>query len=183
MSKLILITGGARSGKSSYALELAESLSEKRLFVATCPTIDPEMSERVRRHQEEREGRGWQTIETELDLKDLLSNMGTKYDVILIDCITLWVNNLLFDAEKKGVVVTDQIVGDFCREWIETTRNQQNVVICVTNEVGLGIVPENPLARKYRDLVGTANQMIGKAADDVALVSCGIPLYIKQNHK
>jgi len=181
MSKLILITGGARSGKSSYALELAEALSEKRLFVATCPTIDPEMSERVRRHQEEREGRGWQTIETELDLKGLLSNMGTKYDVILIDCITLWVNNLLFDAEKKDVLVSDQIVGDFCREWIETVRNQQSVVICVTNEVGLGIVPENPLARKYRDLVGTANQILGKAADDVTLVSCGIPLYIKQN--
>ncbi len=181
MSKLILITGGARSGKSSYALELAESLSEKRLFVATCPTIDPEMSERVRRHQEEREGRGWQTIETELNLKDLLLNIGTKYDVILIDCITLWVNNLLFDAEKKGLFVTDQIVADLCRQWLDTIRNQQSVVICVTNEVGLGIVPDNRLARKYRDLVGTANQIIGKAADDVALVSCGIPLYIKQN--
>lgn len=180
MSKLILITGGARSGKSSYALDLAESLAEKRLFVATCPAIDPEMAQRVRRHKNEREGRGWNTVETELDLKDVVKNNANQYDVILVDCITLWINNLLFAYEKKGQFIDDHIVSDLCEQWINTAREKNCVIIVVTNEVGLGIVPENKLARQYRDLVGTANQVIGKEADEVTLVTCGIPHCIKK---
>jgi adenosylcobinamide kinase / adenosylcobinamide-phosphate guanylyltransferase len=181
MTKLILITGGARSGKSSYALELAETLGEKRLFVATCPNLDSEMTERVRRHKEERQGRGWKTIECEMDLGALFPEHVAEFDVVLVDCITLWVNNVLYNHELSGVVIDDRLIGQLCRNWLNKTSSFTGTVICVTNEVGLGIVPDNALARKYRDLVGTCNQILGKAADEVILVSCGIPLHLKND--
>ena len=180
MKKLTLITGGARSGKSSYGLKRAEALSASRLFVATCPDIDGEMSERVARHRKEREGRGWQTVECELDLDAVFDKYGAGYDVILIDCLTLWVNNLLFAAEKTGELFDDHVMKSRCQDWLEKIEDYPGQVICVTNEVGLGIVPDNPLARKYRDLVGTCNQLIGMHADEVVFVSCGIPLFLKQ---
>ena len=179
MAKIILITGGARSGKSSYALELAESISTKRLFVATCPNVDREISERVRRHQEERRGRGWNTIEEETDLASLFSKETKDVDVMLIDCITLWVNNILF--RDKDHEVDDHRIAVLCRQWLETAEEFAGTVICVTNEVGLGIVPDNALARRYRDLVGTCNQLIGRIAGEVILVSCGIPLFLKKS--
>lgn len=179
MAKIILVTGGARSGKSSYALERAESLSTKRLFVATCPKVDEEMSERVRRHQQERHGRGWVTIESERDLAFAFREQAESFGVVLIDCLTLWVNNILYSANGKGVEVDDHYIGTLCHDWLEAAHHFAGTVICVTNEVGLGIVPDNVLARKYRDLVGTCNQTIGRKADEVILVSCGIPLKIK----
>lgn len=180
MARLILITGGSRSGKSSFALTLAEAVSPKRLFVATCPTIDREMSDRVTRHRQERRGRGWATVERPLDLAALFADGVAGFDVILIDCITLWVNNILFAAPDNGTGVDDFLIGRLCEEWLLPIENYHGTVICVTNEVGLGIVPDNGLARKYRDLVGTCNQIIGKKADEVILVSCGIPLYLKK---
>ncbi len=107
MAKIILITGGARSGKSSYGLQRAESLSRKRLFVATCPKVDAEMTERVRRHQQERAGRGWVTMETETDLSAVFAGESRGHDVVLIDCVTLWVNNILFTEESRGATVDD----------------------------------------------------------------------------
>ncbi len=181
MAKIILITGGARSGKSSYALERAESISTKRLFVATCPNVDSEMSERVRLHQEERRGRGWDTIERETDLVSIFSKETRDVDVMLIDCITLWVNNVLFSNEVHGRQVDDHGIAVLCRQWLDKAQNFSGTVICVTNEVGLGIVPDNALARRYRDLVGTCNQLIGRTASEVILVSCGIPLFLKKN--
>jgi adenosylcobinamide kinase / adenosylcobinamide-phosphate guanylyltransferase len=181
MSKIVLITGGARSGKSSYALELAESISTKRLFVATCPNVDSEMSERVSRHQEERRGRGWVTIESETDLISIFLKKTEAIDVVLIDCITLWVNNILFTEGVHGSQVDDRRVSELCRQWLDAARKFAGTVICVTNEVGLGIVPDNALARKYRDLVGTCNQLIGRNASEVILVSCGIPLFLKKS--
>lgn len=180
MSKIILITGGARSGKSSYALERAEAISSNRLFVATCPKIDSEMSERVRRHQEERKGRGWVTVESEINLGAVFKERISGIDVVLIDCITLWVNNILFAHDSEGSEIDDHFIGALCNEWLGTTKNFAGTVICVTNEVGLGIVPDNPLARRYRDLVGTCNQLIGRNASEVILVSCGIPLHLKE---
>jgi adenosylcobinamide kinase/adenosylcobinamide-phosphate guanylyltransferase len=179
MAKIILITGGARSGKSSYALERAELLSTKRLFVATCPKIDAEMAERVRRHQQERRGRGWVTVENETNLSEVFLQQTEEFEVVLIDCITLWVNNIIFTDRGQGQAVDDQHIGMLCREWLDVASRFAGTTICVTNEVGLGIVPDNALARRYRDLVGTCNQLIGKQADEVVLVSCGIPLKIK----
>ncbi|SDP04488.1 bifunctional adenosylcobinamide kinase/adenosylcobinamide-phosphate guanylyltransferase [Desulforhopalus singaporensis] len=179
MTRLVLITGGARSGKSSYALELAESLSEQRLFIATCPKLDPEMEDRVMRHKQERQGRGWQTLECETELEQAFRTAVGGYDVVLLDCITLWVNNLLYVSEQRGEILTDGAVRECCQNWIKAVPDTLGTVICVTNEVGLGIVPDNALGRRYRDLVGTVNQVIGRAADQVTLVSCGIPVHIK----
>lgn len=181
MAKLILITGGARSGKSSYALSLAETLGSERLFVATCPSIDPEMAERVRRHKVERQGRGWETVECEMQLGNVFSQQALAFQVVLLDCVTLWVNNVLYSHDRTGVDVNDHIIGQLCGEWLDKTIHYPGTVICVTNEVGLGIVPDNALARKYRDLVGTCNQLIGKRADEVIFVSCGIPLHLKKS--
>lgn len=179
MAELILVTGGARSGKSSLALERAEKMVGNRLFVATCPKVDPEMSERVRRHQQEREGRGWVTLEIETDLSDVFSRQNSQYEVILVDCITLWVNNIMYRHEHNTHQVDDEYIGDLCEEWLQATEHFNGTIFCVTNEVGLGIVPDNALARRYRDLVGTCNQLIAKKAKEVILVSCGIPLYLK----
>ncbi len=180
MAKLILITGGARSGKSSHALELAEALGSKRLFIATCPSVDEEMTERVKRHKEERQGRGWTTIECETELKTLFPTKVNGFDVVLLDCVTLWVNNLLYNHNCSGIAIDDQLAGKLCKEWLDKTVDYLGTIVCVTNEVGLGIVPDNALARKYRDLVGTCNQIIGRRADEVIFVSCGIPLHLKQ---
>jgi len=179
MAKLILITGGARSGKSSHALELAETKGEKRLFVATCPRLDGEMNERIIRHEEERRGRGWKTLECQTDLPSLFPLQTKEFDVVLIDCLTLWVNNLLYSQAAGEASLNDQSVGDLCRQWLSATEKYDGTVICVTNEVGLGIVPDNALARKYRDLVGTCNQIVGKQAHEVIFVSCGIPFFLK----
>lgn len=175
-----MVTGGARSGKSSFALECCESISEKRLFIATCPKIDPEMSDRVRRHQEERKGRGWVTKETTVDLEAVFSQQCDGYEVILLDCLTLWVNNVLFESENSAELISDHVIRDKTLEWLSQAQELDATLVCVTNEVGLGIVPENALARKYRDLVGTVNQTIGRMADEVVLVSCGVPLYLKK---
>jgi adenosylcobinamide kinase / adenosylcobinamide-phosphate guanylyltransferase len=181
MAKLILITGGARSGKSSHALELAETLGSKRLFVATCPSIDGEMTERVNRHRQERQGRGWATVECATELGRVFTSQAKGFDVVLVDCVTLWVNNILYSHDQSGTTIDDLSIGQLCRGWLDKTVSYPGTVVCVTNEVGLGIVPDNVLARKYRDLVGTCNQIIGKKANEVILVSCGIPLYLKRN--
>ena len=179
MAKIILITGGARSGKSSYALELAESLAERKLFVATCPDLDAEMADRVDRHKKERQGRGWATIESQIDLASVFTTQAGDYDVVLVDCITLWVNNILYVHEQQSAAVNDSTIAELCSTWLEHAGRLQASVILVTNEVGLGVVPDNVLARKYRDLVGTCNQLIAKRADEVVLVSCGLPLRLK----
>ena len=107
MAKLILITGGARSGKSAFVLEKAEKISNKKLFIATCPKIDSEMTQRVCRHQKERAGRGWETLEIETDLVSIFPEKSKKMDVVLIDCMTLWINNILHQAGKKNKLVDD----------------------------------------------------------------------------
>ncbi|MEE4134905.1 MAG: bifunctional adenosylcobinamide kinase/adenosylcobinamide-phosphate guanylyltransferase, partial [Desulforhopalus sp.] len=157
MARITLITGGARSGKSSYALTRGEALPGKRLFIATCPAVDREMGERVRRHREERRGRGWETVEEECDLDKVLAGPGRDFSVLLVDCLTLWVNNLLHAHQTVGgEEFTDRHLVEHCRLCLQAVEDQPGTLILVTNEVGLGIVPDNPLARQYRDLVGTA---------------------------
>ena len=180
MGEIVLITGGARSGKSSYALDVCEQLGAKRLFVATCPNLDSEMNERVDRHKKEREGRGWVTIEETMDLTRVFQQNAHNYEVMLLDCITLWVNNILFSWDEKKEELNDFIIKERTSDWLKVARKIPGTLVCVTNEVGLGIVPDNALARKYRDLVGTVNQTIGNNADEVVLVSCGVPMHLKK---
>jgi adenosylcobinamide kinase/adenosylcobinamide-phosphate guanylyltransferase len=177
MVEIILITGGARSGKSRHARQLAESLAGEKLFVATSPVTDPEMHQRIERHREERRNSGWQTVEESVDLDEILL-ANRDYGVVLVDCLTLWVNNLLFT--DSGNKLTEDLLADKVEKVIEACRTRDGTVLFVTNEVGLGIVPENPLARRYRDLVGRCNQEIAKTADRVIMTICGIPMTLKE---
>lgn len=175
---ITLITGGSRSGKSAFAQRWAEQIDGPRLFIATCPRIDPEMDERILRHQQDREGLGWQTAEVPLRLAEELEHIpaGTT---VLIDCLTLWINNLMYEAEQKELEIREDQLTNLAEELAHTARKHQGKVFLVTNEVGLGIVPDNPMVRRYRDLVGRCNQVIAAFADQVFLVSCGIPLQLK----
>jgi len=176
--KLILVTGGTRSGKSDYAQNLAESLNGPRLFVATCPKVDPEMEERIRKHQKAREKTEWKTLEEERDLAAIFDKTD-GVNVCLIDCLTLWVNNLLFHEERTGDVLTEEKMVLSCTRFFESLKKYSGTIICVTNEIGMGIVPENQTARRYRDLVGCCNRIFASAADQVVLVTCGLPLVLK----
>lgn len=178
MGRLLLITGGARSGKSAYALQRCEQLAENRCFVATSPRLDSEMNKRIAAHQLERRGRGWQVVEEELDLVQVLQDL-VDHKVILIDCLTLWVNNLLYAAEQRGETFSEGAMVLACADLLAAVRSFPGQVCCVTNEVGMGIVPDNPLARHYRDLIGRCNHSLAAQADEVVLVSCGIPLILK----
>ena len=179
MADLIVITGGCRSGKSDYALRLAESRSMSRAMLATSPVTDAEMRRRIERHQQERRDRGWETLEEQTDLARVLR--ATPHEVILIDCVTLWVNNLMYEAETAGVEIDEDDVAARCREVIAAIERRPGTVIAVTNEVGLGVVPENAAARRFRDLAGRANQLLAAKATAVTLLCCGIPVQIKPN--
>lgn len=178
MDRLILVTGGNRSGKSCYAQQKAELIPAPRFFIATCQVCDPEMAERVRKHREARDQSQWRTIEEPLNLAGALCD-AAQGNVLLVDCLTIWINNLLYEAEKENRVVTADDVAEECRGVLAACRSVRGAVIIVTGEVGMGIIPENPLARLYRDCVGACNQMVAAAADNVTLVNCGIPLTLK----
>ena len=175
---LLLITGGCRSGKSEYARRWAESLPPSRLFIATCPVTDAEIERRIEAHRQARRNGGWETVEEQLDLAGVLLRHA-HHRVILIDCITLWVNNLLYHASRDGRNVEETEQAGHCRRLLDAAASCRGTVLMVTNEVGMDVVPENPLARRYRDLVGRANQMLAARADAVTLVVCGIPWPLK----
>ncbi len=178
MANLILVTGGARSGKSDYALKRAEAISGTHYFLATCPVVDSEMDDRIARHKADRQGGIWRTIEEEINLETTIQTLGPDA-VCLVDCLTLWVNNLMFAAEKLGTVFGEDEMSDRVLNLLRAAENFRGTLICVSNEVGMGVVPDNVLARRYRDLVGRSNRIIAAAADEVILVSCGLPLFIK----
>lgn len=179
MGKIILITGGARSGKSSYALDRAETISVNKCFIATSPHTDDEMDDRIVKHQAERAGKGWALVEEELHIAQAIKKI-TAYEVVVIDCLTLWVNNLMYHAEKTSTHFNDLQLQEKCVELIAAAHDFSGSSIFVTNEVGMGIVPENSVARKYRDNVGRCNRYLAEAADEVILVACGIPLTLKK---
>lgn len=179
MARIILVTGGSRSGKSDYARLLAESLPGPRVFVATCPVVDEETAERIRRHREERAGSDWDTVEEPVHLSSAV-RACTGHTVILVDCLTLWVNNLLYHARESGNTLTEDHIVREASELMDACSTRNRTVIVVTNEVGCGIVPEDPITRLYRDLVGRCNRLVAQRADEVTLVSCGIPLHLKK---
>jgi adenosylcobinamide kinase/adenosylcobinamide-phosphate guanylyltransferase len=178
MSRLMLVTGGSRSGKSAHAQELAESLPGSRAYVATCPPIDGELDRRIEAHRQARAGRGWTTIEAPTATASAI-RAAIDHATLLLDCLTLWLNNLLYEAENQQRELTEDDISEYCRELVSACRDHGGTVILVTNEVGMGIVPENASARHFRDLAGRANQEIARACDEVILVVCGQPLVIK----
>lgn len=181
MADIILVTGGARSGKSSYAQKRAEQLVGEKLFIATCPRIDSEIDQRIEKHIADRKGRDWHTIEEQIEIADIIS-INSQSTIILLDCLTLWVNNLLFIHQQDSREFTEQQMTSLCEQLIEVSIGHTGTIFFVTNEIGSGIVPENSSARLYRDLVGRCNQYIAQEANEVVLVSCSIPLTLKSNY-
>jgi adenosylcobinamide kinase/adenosylcobinamide-phosphate guanylyltransferase len=168
-----LIIGGCRSGKSARALSEAENFKmRRRLFIATCRPYDEEMRTRIDRHQRERDP-SWETLEVPLELPASLAAHNTRGNVILVDCLTLWVTNLLL-AEHSGAEIETQIAA-----LVDTLPVMNCPVILVANEVGQGIVPENQMARQFRDWAGMVNQKVAACADHVLWMVAGIPVRIK----
>ena len=173
MAEHTLILGGAKSGKSTLALNLAERTGLKRVFIATAEARDAEMTKRIARHQAER-GPSWRTVEEPLELVAALGRADAPDTVVLVDCLTLWLGNLLTRAD-----LDEDAVAERGEELARALPGLKGRVILVANEVGLGIVPDNALARTFRDLAGNLNQRLAAACDRVILVTAGIPLDLK----
>lgn len=182
MGKIILITGGAKSGKSKYALAQGESLPGRKLFIATAEAFDKEMEEKIRKHRSERSGI-WETHETDKkkpaqSLIKHINLQARENTVVLIDCLTLWLTNILMADEFNEKTAQDTLQHTITT-LINTMLSSNASFLLVTNELGMGIVPENKLARKFRELSGEMNSMIANAADELYLVVAGIPLKLK----
>jgi adenosylcobinamide kinase / adenosylcobinamide-phosphate guanylyltransferase len=168
-SRLTFIIGGARSGKSRRAQSLAEAMRGELLYIATAQAFDEEMAQRIIRHQGERCDR-WSTVESPLDLSGTIDREARPGRILLIDCLTLWTSNVLL-ADMDGAIATDDLV-------VRLTQPACPVII-VSNEVGLGIVPDNALARAFRDVAGRLHQKVAELADRVELMVAGLPLQLK----
>lgn len=164
-----LILGGARSGKSSRAQSLAEAAAPRRVFVATAEALDEEMESRISRHQEDR-GEGWRTIEAPLDLVSVIGEASHSDEFVLIDCLTLWLSNL-FHHDRDVEAETAALC--------EALRASPAQIALVSNEIGLGLVPETPLGRAFRDAQGRLNQKVAAVCDHVEFVAAGLPLKLK----
>lgn len=177
---ITFVVGGARSGKSDYALQevLATGSGEKKYFIATCPRIDSEINERIEKHVRERASLGFETIEEQTELTGVVKSIENGA-VILIDCLTLWVNNVLYGAEIEKRTVTEADVIGHIESMVTVCREKNIKLIAVSNEVGMGLIPADSQNRLYRDLVGKCNRTIAAYADKVVFVSCGIPLTLK----
>ncbi len=167
--RITLVLGGARSGKSSFAQRLAENSAGDLIYIATAQAIDAEMMERITRHQSDRSPR-WQTVECPVGLAAAVATHNGEHNTILVDCLTLWLSNLMLgdhDIHAATCNLKDAVAGSVGQ------------VIMVSNEVGQGIVPDNALARRFRDEAGWLNQAIADIADHVWFVTAGLPQRLK----
>jgi adenosyl cobinamide kinase/adenosyl cobinamide phosphate guanylyltransferase len=171
-----LITGGVRSGKSSYAEILAKYFADEVLYIATLQASDEEMQRRIARHKAQRP-KSWRTAEVKLELSQTIQNALEK--VILVDCLSGFVSNVVLEYEGAGEEVVTEKVLEFTSELIHVLESTTKTVVIVTNEVGYGVVPESALGRWYRDVLGLANVRVAKVADAVSLVVVGIPQTLK----
>lgn len=173
MERVIFIIGGARSGKSSLALEMASACKGSKVYLATAEPLDSEMRERIERHRKVRSSE-WHTIEEPRRISSSIKELSSKYNIILLDCLTLWLSNLL---------IRRQTIERELEDFLDTIKVLKDSSTCslfiVSNEVGMGIVPDNEISRRFRDLSGYLNQRVAEVADDVYLVTAGIPLKIK----
>lgn len=172
MGKIVFILGGARSGKSTYAVELAKNHNERIAFIATCRPKDEEMKKRIELHKKKRPVH-WKTFEEPKNVSSLLKEITAGFDTVIIDCLTLLVSNLLSDN------LDDRIIEQRIKKMLKTLEKANCRSIIVSNEVGLGIVPGNKLARRFRDLAGRINQLVVKKADEVFFMISGLPLKLK----
>ena len=190
-SSLTLITGGARSGKSTLALEIARDSAEEAKqtvsFIATMEPNDSEMIYRVNRHKEGRP-ETWQTIEEQIEIADVISECTS--DVIIIDCISIWISNILFELlgdfnkiteefDEKQLLAIDNSINTYLTKLSQSLINSNAKVLCVTNEVGFGVIPSTPVGRIFRDYLGQANQHLARIATNTLLVVAGKVIELK----
>ena len=170
-NKLIVITGGARSGKSSFALREAAKISGAKAYIATAEALDEEMRDRIKNHKKQR-ATDWDTFEEPIKVIEAIKEIKGTYCSIIIDCLTLWLSNIM----QSNADVLDEI-----EKLVLALRDASTLshIYIVTNEVGMGIVPDNELARRFRDMAGLLNQRVAECADEVYLLVSGIPLKVK----
>lgn len=179
-SKLVLVTGGARSGKSEFAERYIKAYSKKSAYIATAEILDEEMKQRVDLHQARRDS-FWENYEAPYHAEKIVDKLPASVDSFLLDCLTIYTANLLYQAEQqhdsqdKPVFVQNEIA-----KLITASKQTNKLAVFVTNEVGAGIVPENKLAREYRDIAGWVNQQVAAACDEVFLVVCGQAIDLKK---
>lgn len=179
-NRIVLVTGGARSGKSRFSEGLVLQSEGNPFYIATCPVLDDETADRVRRHRLRREAANWTTIEEERNLVGAVRLAAAEdAGAVLIDCLTLWINNLFFRAEQEKREFGEAEMAAECDRLIPELRAFPGIVVAVLNEVGMGIVPESPLARRFRDCSGRCGQKIAAAADALYFTVCGIAQRIK----
>lgn len=166
-----LIIGGTRSGKSDFAIKLSSSVKGTKAYLATAEPLDPEMRERIELHKRSRPG-DWDTIEEPVRIYDRIGEISNEYNLILIDCLTLWLSNIMGRMNRDLVIKEiDRLAGQ--------VKSASSNIVLVSNEVGMGIVPDNELARSFRDLSGLMNQKMADISSEVHLLFSGIPLRIK----
>ncbi|HXG50429.1 MAG TPA: bifunctional adenosylcobinamide kinase/adenosylcobinamide-phosphate guanylyltransferase [candidate division Zixibacteria bacterium] len=170
--RIIFVTGGARSGKSKYAEARAEALGKRPLYFATAEAMDEEMAQRIAAHRKRR-GEHWETVEEPFELAQVLLSYRGRADCALVDCLTLWLSNLLLLGGESAAEARVKTL-------LETLPSLDFHVVLVGNEVGCGVVPENALARRFRDLAGWTHQRVAAAADEVVLMVAGTPLTVKR---
>lgn len=186
MGKVILVTGGSRSGKSLFAEELAKKIGCNIMYMATAIPFDDEMKDRIKKHKMHRP-RSWFTYEGYKNLFEIVEDMGDQYPGIILDCVTVMITNLMFSYDKFDENNIEQVICDEieeeikgeCIKLVNAAKEKDTTLIMVTNELGSGVVPESKLGRAFRDIAGRINQTIAKEAEDVYLLVSGIPLKIK----
>lgn len=176
MGKITFILGGVRSGKSQMAIKMAKKKNGKVAFIATCVPMDKEMKKRVSMHRKARPAH-WQTFEEPEDIHSLLRKIDNKFDIIIIDCLTILVSNMLLKNLK------DKDIEEKINQTMFALKRNKAEAIIVSNEVGMGIVPDNKLAREFRDIAGKINQITAKKSDEVFFMISGLPLSIKKENK
>lgn len=174
MSKIIFVTGGSRSGKSQFAEKMARDISNQVVYLATAQALDEEMKIRIEHHQARRPP-DWQTLEEPLAIDQKVAGLNGKTSVILLDCLTLWISNWMHqesrDIESRCQGILTQV--------FQTVRSRDYSLILVSNEVGMGIVPDLPLTRSFSDIAGRLNQFASSEADEVYFMVSGIPMKLK----
>lgn len=185
-NRIIAVIGGARSGKSTFAEELAKKMQRPTIYIATAQNRDAEMADRIAKHRASRPST-WQTVEAPFDLKTAIFERGAQAEVLLIDCLTLYISNLLLERlgdlsdqdDPRIAPEEEQIILEKVKSVLEAAKRFSGTVIFVSNEVGWGIVPLYHSARVYRDVVGRANQLLAAASDRVFFLQAGIALELK----
>ena len=185
MSNIILVTGGARSGKSNFAESLCIKQNNRTAYIATSIPFDDEMKNRVKKNQESRP-KEWKTYEIYKDIYSIVEELDNNHDTVIMDCVTLMVNNLMFTygievdkATSQELDELEEYIKEQIKKLMEAIKKTNLYFVIVSNEVGMGIVPENKLSRIYADFVGRANQLIAKYSDEVYFVVSGIPMKVK----